>query len=114
MTDLEPVFSYQNELVVDVIESMFQFNARRIFHENLYEVDKRFFENYWSVMSAILHGVTVICYSQEMWQFFVMTTVATNISAEPLNVYVQCLVFSLEYLTFWRRNFLLNFSTPCI
>lgn len=59
---------------------------------------KRFFENYWSVMSAILHGVTIICCSQETWQFFVTNTVVTNISAELLYVYVQCLVISLECL----------------
>ena len=38
MTDLEPVFSHQNELVIDIIECMFQFNARRIFHKVLYNV----------------------------------------------------------------------------
>jgi len=40
MTDLEPVFSYQNDPVIDIIECMFQFNARRIFHKVLYKVSK--------------------------------------------------------------------------
>lgn len=40
MTDLEPVFSYQNELVIGIIECMFQFNARRIFLKVLYEAVK--------------------------------------------------------------------------
>jgi len=49
-------------------------------------------------MSAILRGATIICCSQEMWHFLIMNTVATDISAELLYVYVQCLVISLEYL----------------
>ena len=49
-------------------------------------------------MSAILHGATIICCSQEMWQSFVMNTVGTNLSAELLYVHVQCMVISLEYL----------------
>ena len=62
-------------------------------------------------MSAILHGGTIIFCSQEMWHFFIMNTVATNISAELLYVYVQCLVISLEYLKWdgiqtWRCHFL--------
>lgn len=115
MTDLEPVFSYQNELVIDIIDCMFQFNARRIFHKVLYMVDKE--KILWktfghlSVMSAILHGATIICCSQEMWQSFVMNTVGTNLSAELLYVHVQCMVISLEYLKWdsvqtWRCHFL--------
>lgn len=48
-------------------------------------IKKRLFEKtsgHLSVMSAILHGATIICCSQETWQFFVMNTVGTNLSAE--------------------------------
>lgn len=37
--DLDPVFSNQNELVIDIIECTFQFNARRIFHKVLCKFD---------------------------------------------------------------------------